>query len=118
MAADKRDMLPPEVHDIAPDAVFDYSSTVLNDDLLMLEFRDAIHERDGDRILRCWKFLLLYFRFAGRTKYAIEAFNMLTNVNATCSTRLAAQIKWSRVILQIHVEDKETTSLSICIWNT
>ncbi len=44
MAADKRDVLPPEVHDIAPDAVFDYSSTVLNDDLLMLEFRDAIHE--------------------------------------------------------------------------
>ncbi len=54
--------------------------------------------RDGDRILPCWKFMLLYFRFAGKTKYAIEAFNMFTNVNAICSTRLAAQIKWSRVV--------------------
>ncbi len=88
----------PEVHDIAPDAVFDYSSTVLNDGLLMLEFRDAIHEGDGDRILRCWKFMLLYFRFAGKCKYALEAFHLLANVNAICSTRLAAQIKWSRAV--------------------
>ncbi len=41
------------VHDTAPDGVFDYACAVLNDGLLLLEFRDAIHEGDGDRILRC-----------------------------------------------------------------
>ena len=42
--------------------------------------------------------MLLYFRFAGKRKYALEAFHFLAKVNSTSSTRLAAQIKWSRVV--------------------
>ena len=41
------------VHDAAPDGIFDYACAVLNDGLLLMEFRDAIHEGDGDRVLRC-----------------------------------------------------------------
>ena len=63
----------------------------------MLEFRDAIHEGDGNHILRVWKFLLLHFRYAGRKKYALEAFHQLA-VDSLVSPRLAAQMKWSRVV--------------------
>ena len=37
----------------APDGVFNYASAVLNDGLLLLEYKDAIREGDGERILRC-----------------------------------------------------------------
>lgn len=47
-----------KVHKAFPNKVFDYASAVLNDGLLLLEFRDAIHEGDGPRIARCWKFLI------------------------------------------------------------
>lgn len=45
----------------SPDGVFNYASAVLNDGLLLMEFRDAIHEGHDERILWCWKFMLPYF---------------------------------------------------------
>lgn len=65
----------------APGVFFNYASAVLTDGLLLLEFRDAIHEGDGQRIMRCWKFMLLYFFSSGHNKYALEAFNLLANVH-------------------------------------
>ena len=62
-----------EVMQASPDAVFNYASAVMNDGLLLMEFRDAIHEGDGERILRCWKFMLLYYFATGHSKYAVEA---------------------------------------------
>ena len=59
-----------EVYKAAPDKVFMYACAVLNDGLILLELRDAIHEGDGPRIIWCWKFLLLYFRITGHTRYA------------------------------------------------
>ena len=41
----------------AEDGVYTYASALLNDGLLLLEFKDAIREGDGLRILRCWKAL-------------------------------------------------------------
>ena len=87
-----------DVHEKAPDGVFKYASAVLNDGLLLLELRDAIHEGDGERILRCWRFMLLYFRATGHTKYALEAFNLMAAVKATASSRIAKQITWSRTV--------------------
>ena len=86
------------VHDTAPDEVFNYACAVLNDGCLLLEFRDAIHEGDGERILRCWKFLLLYFRYSGHTKYALEALNLMAKVNGMTSPRIKQQLLWSRVV--------------------
>jgi hypothetical protein len=85
------------VRQATPDGVFNYTSAVLSDGLLLLEFRDAIHEGDGQRILRCWKFMLLYFFSSGHKKYALEAFNLLADVYAA-EPRLAHQIMWSRTV--------------------
>lgn len=52
-----------------PDGVFNYASAVLNDGLLLMELRDAIHEGDGETILRTriakigLKMCLLYLPF-------------------------------------------------------
>ena len=63
-----------------------------------MELRDAIHEGDGDRIMRARKFMLVYIRFGRHTNYALEAFQLQTMVNATATPRVAHQFKWSRVV--------------------
>ena len=73
------------VRQTATDNVYNYASAVLNDVLLQLEFKDAIREGDGDRILRCWKVLLLYYRSANRINYSAEAFDLTSKVNAIAS---------------------------------
>ena len=86
------------VHKKAPDGVFNYSSAVLNDGLLLLELRDAIHEGDGQRVVRCWKFMLLHWRLAKHTKYSLEALHLLVAVNATATKRIAHELVWCRFI--------------------
>lgn len=87
-----------EVRRQVKDSVFDYASAILNDGLLLLEFKDSIREGDGNRILHCWKVLLLYFKTYNRTNYSREAFNLISAVNARSSKRIASQLKWSRVV--------------------
>lgn len=81
-----------------PDGVFNYACSILNDGLLLFELRDAIHEGDGPRILRCWKFMLIYYKHAGHHKYALEAFNLLAQVHIVSSPRMKKQLTWSRVV--------------------
>ena len=47
------------------------------------------------RIFRVWRYLLLIFRAAGRTNYALEAFNLLAQEKFLLSVRLAKQLRWS-----------------------
>lgn len=50
-----------KVREASSDGVFNYASAVLNDGLMIMNLRDAIHEGDGPRIIRCWKFMLLHW---------------------------------------------------------
>lgn len=52
-----RPIVPHSVMKASPDGVFPYASAVLNDGLLLMVFLDAIKEGDGERIMRCWKFI-------------------------------------------------------------
>lgn len=82
----------------AADGVFDYASAVLNDGLLLLEFKDAIKEGDGPRILRCWKAFLVYFHYSRHINYQQEAFHILAQTSAAASPQIASQLTWSRVV--------------------
>ena len=62
-----------------------------------MKFRDAIHEGNGERVLRCWK-ILMYFRIAGHTKYALQAFAFFVKVSEVTSPRLQQQLSWSRFV--------------------
>ncbi len=42
-----------------------------------MEFSDAIKERDGNRILRYWRYFMLLFKETQRSNYSSEAFTLL-----------------------------------------
>lgn len=66
--------------------------------LLYLDFKDAVREGDGERVLLDWKYLFLLFKASGRKNYAIEAITLLTQYHITLPPNLAEQLKWSRFI--------------------
>ena len=63
-----------------------------------LEFSDAIREGDGDRVLRCWRYMLPMFISSGRKNYAIEALNLLVQHDFSLPPRQAAELIWGRFI--------------------
>jgi hypothetical protein len=79
------------------DDMFNYQCSLLQYGLLYLNFKDAIAEGDGSRIMRIWKFFLLYFREnSTRSKYALEALYLLFQVNSLMTPRKAHQLTWNR----------------------
>ena len=66
--------------------------------MLFLEFKDAIREGDGTRVLCCWKYFMLVFRASGHTNYCLEAFNLFVQYYYTLTPRLAEQMLWGRFI--------------------
>ena len=48
------------------DYVQEYAREVLTLGLLYMEFADAIREGNGERIIRCWRYLLLLFKATNR----------------------------------------------------
>ena len=80
------------------DGMCQYSVQLLRLGCFYLEFADAIREGDGERVLRCWKYLLPIFFTAGNKNYAFEAANLLIQHFYTLSPRLSAQLIWSRFI--------------------
>ena len=76
----------------------EYAKELLSLGLFYLEFQDAIREGDGLRVLRCWKFMFLWFRSTGHTNYTIEAMTLLTQYYFLFTPRLAEQLIWSRFI--------------------
>ena len=77
---------------------YTYACETLNLSLLLKEFKDAIREGDGNRVMAVWKYLFLIFKSSGHKKYSIEAFTMLSQYYFTLSPQLAEQLKWSRFI--------------------
>ena len=55
------------------DGKYNYARSLCHYASLALEFYDAWHEGDGNRIMRCWKFFLLHFYESRRTKYSLAA---------------------------------------------
>lgn len=89
----------PYVHTSKPsDGVFFYARQVLSLGCFYLEFRDATKEGDGDRILRCYRYLLPIFQSSGRKNYSCEALNFLVNHDCILSERQAAELIWSRFV--------------------
>ena len=71
---------------------------MLSDGLLMLEFRGGISRGNCERIMRCWKFMLLYFWHFHHYKYTLETFHTLVLVELVAPPHIRQQIVWSRVV--------------------
>ena len=51
----------PISHDISDDNVRKYAIQLTSLGLFYMEYSDAIKEGDGNRILRCWRYLVVIF---------------------------------------------------------
>ena len=80
----------------AEDGVYSYACRFLAMSLMARNFHDASRYGDGERLIRCWKFLLLHFKVDGRIKYSVEAFHLLAQVNALLPPHMAHQLTWNR----------------------
>ena len=80
------------------DNVQEYARELLTLGLIYNEFSDGIREGDGERVIRCWKFLMLIFKAAQRKNYCCEAFALLAQIKFILSPRLTQQLTWSRFI--------------------
>jgi len=85
-----------EEHKPDHDDMFNYQCNLLDHGLLYMNFIDAIAEGDGDRIVRCWKFLLLHFYAEKKAKYAVEAQYLLLQQYCLLSPRQAYRQRWNR----------------------
>ena len=54
-----------------------YACKTLSLGLLFMEFKDAIRESNGNRVMRVWKYFLLLFKASDWKNYAIEALTPL-----------------------------------------
>lgn len=83
--------------DVCNDGVMLYACDLLTTGLFWLIFVDSIREGDGERVMLCWKFMLLIFFSSKRKNYTKEAVILLLQ-QQTMSPRQAAQLQWSRFI--------------------
>jgi hypothetical protein len=83
---------------VKQDTMYNYACTRLSFGLFIRNFDDAVKEGDGQRIVRCWKFLMLIFKAHGHPKYALAAFQMQANILALLTPREAHQLMWNRTV--------------------
>ena len=80
------------------DDMFSYQRALLDYGLLILNFLDGISEGDGERVIRCWKFFLMYLKHQGANKYSLEALYLMFQINAILSPQAAHRLIWNRFI--------------------
>ena len=69
--------------------------------MLFRNFSDTVSEGDGQRIIRCWKFFLLFLKRDGQRscKYALElGLNIMSQIYALLSPRDAHRLIWNRSV--------------------
>ena len=72
--------------------------------LFPLTFVDIIKEGDGERVLRCWRYLLQIYKGSGRTNYSIEALHLLCCQHHFYLTpSQSSEIIWSHFVKLIQV---------------
>ena len=78
--------------------MLEYNKRLLGLGCFYLEFSNAIKEGDGERVLRCWRYLLPLFKSSGRKNYSIEVLNMLCQYEYKLTPCQAQELIWSRFI--------------------
>ena len=82
------------------DDVFNYNCSLLTDCFLFYNFLDAIKEGYGVRVMRQYKYLVLYCKADGSssTKYALECLYQFFQIYASLSPRDSERFIWNRFV--------------------
>ena len=83
---------------VTDDTVYNYARVLCHYGSLVMEFRDAWAEGNGDRMLRCWKLFMPHFKTSGSSKYALEALRLQFQTSIVLSPNLAHQVRWNRFV--------------------
>lgn len=92
------------------DAVYAYSCGALSMCMVAYEFTNARQLGDGERIIRLMKYMLLYFRSAGKVKYAYQVLRQLAQAKCFLSPREAHNLVWNRFA---NIKGKEDTNVEL-----
>ena len=86
------------VDDDDGDDMLSYQKALLDYGMIVINFWDAISEGDGQRVIRCWKFFLMYLKHQGgsATRYALEALYLMFQVHALLSPPAAHRLIWNQ----------------------
>ena len=85
------------------DDMLSYQRSLLDYGLLILNFFDGISEGDGERVIRCWKFFLMYLKHqVGFSKYSLEALYLMFQIHALLSSQSTHRLVWDRFIKNKH----------------
>ena len=76
------------------DDVFNYNCYLLTDCFLFFNFLDAIKEGDGVRVMRQFKYFMLYCKADGSssTKYALKCLYQFFQIYALCPQEIASDL--------------------------
>ncbi|XP_035688825.1 uncharacterized protein LOC118424384 [Branchiostoma floridae] len=80
------------------DHIYNYQTSKLTLALLIRNMDDATKEGDGERLSRCFRMALLYYKAYGHTKYAYGTLMFFAKVNALLPPKLAHSLVWNRVV--------------------
>ena len=86
------------------DDMYNYQTSFMQLAMVIYNFHDAISEGDGDRILRQWKFMLLFYKADDphSPKYCVKAFYLLIQYYALLAPQTAERLIWNRFSKSIH----------------
>ena len=79
------------------DKVYNYTRVLCHFGSLVAEFRDGWAERNGERVVLCWRPFMPHFKASNCTKYALEALRLQIQLEVL-SPNLAHQVKWHRFV--------------------
>ena len=80
------------------DNLYNFHRSFLRMALLYEDLREAIKYEDGPRVIQHWRMWLLYFLATKRSNYSNEAANLLANLKAVFSKRLAYIVTHNRAV--------------------
>ena len=82
------------------DDVFNYNCALMTESFLFFNFLDVIKEGDGARVMRQYKYIMLYCKADGShsTKYALECLYQFFLIYALLSPRDSERFTWNRTV--------------------
>ncbi len=83
------------------DELYNYQVSLMEISMLIHNFFDAISMGDGNHVIQCWKFMMMYLKADGASsrKYALECFYILCQYSCILSKRSAFNLKWNRFFM-------------------
>ena len=90
----------PSPTEVKADDVYNYNCALLTDSFLFFNFLDAIKQGDGLRIIRQYKYMMLYYKADGchSTKYSLECLYQFFLVYGLLSERDSERFLWNRSV--------------------